>query len=78
MRVVGVEGLVARHLGIGVVALNHIIVYDNREGTAYNLVVDHYHHLTLGEDGNERLDLLVGPEDIVVGIHALERFASWS
>ena len=74
LRVVGVEGLVARYLGIGVVALYHIIVYDNREGTAYYLVVDHYHHLTLGEDGNERLDLLVGPEDIVVGIDALERF----
>ena len=51
--VVGVEGFVACHLCVGVVALHHVIVDDDGERTAHNLVVDDNHYLTLGENGDE-------------------------
>ena len=70
--VVGVEGLIARDLGVGVVALHHVVVYDDAQGAAHYLVIDHYHHLSLGEYGDELLYLGVRPEHVVVGVDAVE------
>ena len=72
MRVMGVEGLVARDLGVGVVAFHHVIVDDDGEGAAHDLVIHDDDHLTFREDSNEFLDLCTSPEDIGVGIDTLE------
>ena len=72
MRVMGVEGFVARDLGVGVVAFHHIIVDDDGEGAAHDLVIHDDDHLTFREDSNEFLDLCTSPEDIGVGIDTLE------
>ena len=71
--VVGVEGLVARHLGVGVVALHHVVVYDYAKRAAHYLVVDNRYHLSFGEDSDELLYLFARPEHVVVGVDALER-----
>ena len=71
--VVGVEGLVACHLCIGMVALDHVVVYDDAQRTAYDLSVGDDHHLSFGEDRNEFLDLRMGPELIAVAIDTLKR-----
>ena len=55
--IVGVEGFIACHLGIGVVALHHVVVDDDGEGAAHDLVVDDDDYLTFGKDGNELFDL---------------------
>ena len=62
--VVGIERLLARHLGIGVVVLHVVIIDDDGKGAAHNLLVDHRHDLPLGEDAYQFLYLLVGPEDV--------------
>ena len=62
--VMGVEGFLARHLGIGVVVLHVVIIDDDGEGAAHNLLIDHRHDLSLGEDADQFLDLFVCPEDI--------------
>ena len=67
-----VEGLVASHLRVGVVALHHIIINNNRQRASHYLVVDDYHHLSLGEDSDEFLDLSFCPEHVFVAIDALE------
>lgn len=72
--IVGVEGFIACHLGIGVVALHHVVVDDDGEGAAHDLVVDDDDYLTFGKDGNELFDLRTCPENVRVGINALERF----
>ena len=70
--VVGVEGFVASHLRVGVVALHHIIINNNRQRASHYLVVDDYHHLSLGEYCDEFLDLSFCPEHVFVAIDALE------
>ena len=71
--VVGVKRLVACHLGIGVVALHHVILDDDAQGAAHDLVIGNDHHLALGEDGDELPDLLMGPKHVAVSIDAMER-----
>ena len=68
----GVEGLVARHLGVGMVALHQVIVYNDAQCAAHNAVVGHNHHLSFGEDVDELLYLLVGPEHIAAAVDSLE------
>ena len=70
--VVRVEGFVACHLSVGVVALDHVIVYDDAQCAADDLSVGDDHHLPFGEDGDELLDLSVSPELVAVAIDALE------
>lgn len=71
--IVRIKGLVTRHLLIGVVVLHHVIVNDDAQRAAYDLVVGDTHHLTFGKDIDKFLNLLVCPENIVVGIDTMER-----
>ena len=71
--VMRVKRLVTRHLGVGVITLHHVIVDDDAEGTAHNLVVHHNDHLSLGEDGYKLLDLGMSPEHVMVCINSFER-----
>ena len=72
--IVGVEGLVAGHLGISVVALDHVVVHNDGEGAAHNHVVNDDDHLAFRENRDEFLDLCPCPEHVGVSIDALERF----
>ena len=59
-----------RNLGVGVVALDHVVIDDDRESTAHDLVVHDRYDLPFGKDLDELVDLLTGPEDILVRIDA--------
>ena len=61
-----VERLVTRYLGVG-------IIHDDGEGTSYDPVIHQRHDLSLGKYPYQRLDLLAGPENILVGVYPLER-----
>ena len=73
LRVVCVECLVARHLGVGVVALHHVVVDDDAQCASYDFRVDDDDNLSFGEDGDELLDLGLCPEHVLVAVDALER-----
>ena len=70
LRIVRAEGFIARNLGVGVVALDHVVIDDDRESTAHDLVVHDRYDLPFGKDLDELVDLLTGPEDILVRIDA--------
>ena len=64
IRIVGIEGFITCHLSIGMVAFHHIIVDDDRERTAHNLIIHDDNHLSLRKDSNEFLNLFFCPEYI--------------
>ena len=70
--VVGREGLVAGDLCVGVVALDHVVIDDDREGAAHDPLADDRDDLPLGEDVDQFVDLLAGPEYVLVRIDARE------
>ena len=67
------ERLVARYLGVGMIPFHHVIIHDDGEGTSYDPVIHQRHDLSLGKYPYQRLDLLAGPENILVGVYPLER-----
>ena len=70
--VVSREGLVAGDLCVGVVALDHVVIDDDREGAAHDPLADDRDDLPLGEDVDQFVDLLAGPEYVLVRIYARE------
>ena len=64
IRIVGIESFITRNLSIGMIALHHIIIDDDRERTAHNLIINDNNHLSLREDSNEFLNLFFCPEYI--------------
>lgn len=71
--IMGVECLVAGHLLIGVVVIHHVIVDDDAQCTAHDLIVSDAYHLTFWKDIYEFLDLFMCPENIVIGVDTMER-----
>ena len=61
---VGIEGFITCNLSIGMVAFHHIIVDNDGERTAHNLIVNDNNHLSFREDCNEFLNLFFCPEYI--------------
>ena len=59
-RGVGIEGFVSGDLGVGVVALDQIVIDDDRECAADDLVVDDHDDLPFGEYANEPLSICFG------------------
>lgn len=71
---VSVECFVSCDLGIGVVVLYIVIVYDDREGTAHDFIIDNRDDLSFGEYANEFVDLFRSPKYVAtVGIDTGER-----
>ena len=67
------ERLVTRYLGVGMIPFHHVIIHDDGEGASYDPVIHQRHDLSLGKYPYQRLDLLAGPENILVGVYPLER-----
>ena len=63
-RIVGVESLLARNLGVSVVVLHIIVVHYDGKRTAHDFLVNHRHNLPLGEDAYQFFYLFVRPEHI--------------
>ena len=70
---VSVECFVSCDLGIGVVVLYIVIVYDDREGAAHDFIIDDRDDLSFGEYANEFVDLFGSPKYVAtVGIETGE------
>ena len=71
---VSVECFVSCDLGVGGVVLYIVIVYDDREGTAHDFIIDDRDDLSFGEYANEFVDLFGSPKYVAtVGIDTGER-----
>ena len=71
---VSVECFVSSDLGIGVVVLYIVIVYDDREGAAHDFIIDDRDDLSFGKYANEFVDLFGSPKYVAtVGIDTGER-----
>ena len=68
-----VKSFVSGNFRIGMVALHHVIIYDDRQRAAYDFVIYHGYYLTFGEDGYQLFDLFFRPKHIFIGIHARKR-----
>ena len=71
--VVGVEGFVARHLCVSMVAFHQVVVDNDTQRAAHDAVVGHDHHLPFGKYVDELFDLLMGPKHIAAAIDSLKR-----
>ena len=59
-----IESFLARDLGIGMVILHIVIVYDDGKRASHYLLIDNRHNLPFRKDTDQLLYLFMRPKDI--------------